>query len=93
LERPWLKLCFTVPALTDPAPRGFRVRGWRPPEAGVRPLLFSSLMRSLYSSAGDPAKGIEISTRSIRCGCSYFLFCGFHDVKSRGAAGQCPVRP
>ena len=47
LERPWLKLCFTVPALTDPAPRGLRVRGWRPPGAEGRPLLFSSLMRSL----------------------------------------------
>src|SRR6185437_10272075 len=39
LERPWLKLCFTVPALTDPAPRGFRVRGGRPPGGGLRPLL------------------------------------------------------
>src|SRR5207253_11341281 len=52
LERPWLKLCFTVPALTEPAPRGFRVRGWRPPGAELRPLLFSSLMRSLYLAAG-----------------------------------------
>jgi hypothetical protein len=55
VERPWLKLCFTVPALTDPAPRGFRVRGWRPPGAEDRPLLFSSLMRSLYSAGrADP---------------------------------------
>ncbi len=43
--RPWLKLCFTVPALTDPPVRGFRVRG-------LRPLLFSSLIRSLYSPTG-----------------------------------------
>src|SRR5205085_716528 len=35
LDRPWLKLCFTVPALTEPPPmRGFRVRGARPPGAG-----------------------------------------------------------
>ena len=36
----------------EPLDRGFRLRGWRPPEAGDRPLLFSSLMRSLYSPAG-----------------------------------------
>src|SRR5438105_1905632 len=39
LERPWLKLCFTVPALTEPAPRGFRVSGARPPGVVLRPLL------------------------------------------------------
>ena len=43
--RPWLKLCFTVPELTDPPVRGFRVRG-------LRPLLLSSLIRSLYLSPG-----------------------------------------
>jgi len=30
LDRPWLKLCFTVPALTAPL-RGFKVSGVRPP--------------------------------------------------------------
>ena len=49
LVRPWLKLCFTVPELTDPPARGFRVRGWRPPGGALRSLLFSSLIRSLYS--------------------------------------------
>src|SRR5258708_38902035 len=59
LERPWLKLCFTVPALTDPAPRGLRVRGWRPPGAGGRPVLFPSLMRSLYTSARGPGPRLQ----------------------------------
>jgi len=48
LERPWLKLCFTVPALTAPA-RGFRVNGVRPP--GRFSLSFASLIRSLYIPA------------------------------------------
>ena len=42
LERPWLKLCFTTPALTDPV-RGFRLRGGMP---GLQ-LSLSSVMRSL----------------------------------------------
>jgi hypothetical protein len=52
--RPWLKLCFTVPELTEPPERGFRVRG-------LRPLLFSSLIRSLYSSTGGPGPYLKTS--------------------------------
>ena len=63
LERPWLKLCFTVPALTDAAPRGFRVRGARPPGTLDRPLLFSSLMRSLYKAAGRRPGPVDRSNR------------------------------
>jgi len=44
LDRPWLKLCFTVPELTAPV-RGFRVSGARPP--GRFSLSFASLIRSL----------------------------------------------
>jgi len=46
LERPWLKLCFTTPALTEPG-RGFSVRGGLPP----RPFSLSSLMRSFNQPA------------------------------------------
>jgi hypothetical protein len=42
LERPWLKLCFTVPVLTEEPVRGFSVRG-----ALVGRFSFSSVMRSL----------------------------------------------
>jgi hypothetical protein len=42
LERPWLKLCFTVPVLTEEPTRGFSVRG-----ALVGRFSFSSVMRSL----------------------------------------------
>jgi hypothetical protein len=59
LERPWLKLCLTMPELTAPGERGFRVRGARVPE-GADPLSeeglvlsFSSVMRSLDQSAGS----------------------------------------
>ena len=63
-ERPWLKLCFTTPALTAPPVRGFRVRGARPPEPEGAPeaggcllLSFSSVMRSLGYHSPDRKTG------------------------------------
>ncbi len=49
LERPWLKVCFTVP---DPDPRE-TVSGLRPP---VVPLSFVSLMRTLVFNLSFEAK-------------------------------------
>jgi hypothetical protein len=74
LERPWLKLCFTVPALTEPAPRGFKVRGGRPP--GVRPLSLSSLMICYGDVVID---GVTVSVGTL------YIVDGYLSVQNDGA--------
>lgn len=56
-DRPWLKLCFTVPVETLPPTRGFSVRGVRP--SRFWSLVLSSLvslMRLLYLTLAKSAR-------------------------------------
>src|SRR3569832_1036739 len=103
LDRPWLKLCRTVPVFTDPATRGFRVRGARPapegaPPAGLPSLSFASLIRSLYSSDGPrPAKTLVHPTNKSGTGVNRPARFELPRANSRVGAGEtrralCPLR-
>ena len=65
LERPWLKLCFTVPVLTEPPVRGFSVRGARAP-AGSRSRPSCARLTIRLGRRGRPKAKLENPPRAGR---------------------------